>query len=238
MIAHNLIFHNLTCEKFIVQANFIIYKENGNRRFGRIRSIVSVNEELRIKMQRIYTYNELPINFHCNARSNTSDSQLWLVDQHLEEGNIITNTNEIIRKFDITIVRDSTIITDGLFIEEILYKNNGHWKLRDVMLDYMHPCEYSVLNLPPPQYNNLRILKIFIDIYYDDFRTYRNVYHSLGGIYIQLGNMSFDMRKRLRNHFVLGFVPFGGYFEDFIRPFIKDMKQLEKGMLINIQGRN
>ncbi|PKK59386.1 hypothetical protein RhiirC2_794903 [Rhizophagus irregularis] len=102
----------------------------------------------------------------------------------------------------------------------------------------MHPCEYSVLNPPPPQYNNLRVLKIFIDIYYDDFGTYRNVYHSLGGVYIQVGNMPFDMRQQLRNHFVLGFVPFSGYFEEFIRPFIRDIKRLEKGVLMNVQGIN
>ncbi|PKC56328.1 hypothetical protein RhiirA1_402217 [Rhizophagus irregularis] len=159
-------------------------------------------------------------------------------DQHLEEGSIIANTYEIIEKVDITIVRGSTIITNGLFIKEILYKNNGHWKLQDVALDYMHPCEYSALNSPPSPYNNLRILKIFIDIYYDDFGMYRNTYHSLGGVYIQLGNMPFEMRKHLRNHFILGFVPFGGCFEDFIRPFIKDMKQLEEGILMNVQGRD
>lgn len=219
-------------------SEFAIYKENGNRRFGRIRSIVSVNDELQIKIQRIYTYDELPNNFHCHSRMNTRESQLWLVDQYLEEGSIIANTNEIVRKIDITIVRDSTIITDGLFIKTILYKNNGRWKLQDATLDYMHPCEYSVLNPPPPQYNNLRVLKIFIDIYYDNFGTYRNVYHSLGGVYIQVGNMPYDMRQQLRNHFVLGFVPFGGYFEEFIRPFIRDIKRLEKGVLMNVQGIN
>ncbi|PKC02865.1 hypothetical protein RhiirA5_424612 [Rhizophagus irregularis] len=217
---------------------FIIYKENGKRRFGRIRSIVSINDELQIKIQRICTYYELPNNLHSNVHSITSESQLWLIDQHLEEGSIIANTYEIIKKVDITIVRDSTIITNSLFIKEILYKNNGHWKLRDATLDYMHPCEYSALSSPPSSYNNFRILKIFIDIYYDDFGTYRNTYHSLGGVYIQLGNMPFEMRKHLRNHFVLGFVPFGGCFKDFIHPFIKDMKQLEKGILMNIQGRD
>lgn len=216
-------------------SEFVVYKENGNRRFGRIRSIIFVNDELRIKIQRIYTYDELPNNFHCNSRSITSESQLWLVDQYLKEGSIITNTYEIVRKVDIMIVRESNI-TDGIFIKEILYKNNGHWKIRDVTLDYKHPGEYIVLSSPPPQYRNLRVLKIFIDIYYDDFGTYRNVYHSLGGVYVQLGNMPFDIRKLIRNHFVLGFVPFGGCFEDFIRPFIKDMKRLEKGILMNVQG--
>lgn len=224
--------------KIYCPSEFIIYKENGKRRFGRIRSIVSINDELRIKIQWIYTYYELPNNFHSNVRSITSESQLWLIDQHLKEGSIIANTYEIIKKVDITIVRGSTIIANGLFIKEILYKNNSHWKLQDVTLDYMHPCEYSALNSPPLPYNNLQILKIFIDIYHDDFGTYRNVYHSLGGVYIQLGNMPFEMRKHLRNHFVLGFVPFGGCFEDFIRPFIKDMKQLERGILMNVQEKD
>ncbi|EXX54348.1 hypothetical protein RirG_235300 [Rhizophagus irregularis DAOM 197198w] len=108
--------------------------------------------------------------------------------------------------------------------------------MRNVTLDYKHPVEYFVLSLPPLQYKNLRVLKIFIDIYYDDFSTYRNVYHSLGRVYVQLENMPFDIRKLVHNHFVLGFVPFGGCFEDFICPFIKDMKRLEKGILMNIQG--
>ncbi|PKC61846.1 hypothetical protein RhiirA1_465953 [Rhizophagus irregularis] len=46
--------------------------------------------------------------------------------------------------------------------------------------------------------------------------------------------MPFDNRKRLRNHFVLGFVPFGGDFDDFIRPFISDMKRLEQGIVMNV----
>src|ERR1043165_1462345 len=155
-----------------------------------------------MKMQRIYTYNELPNHFHCNARSTTSELQLWLVDQYLEEESIIVDTYEVIRKINIIIVRNNSNITNSLYIKEILYKNNRHWKLRDVTLDYMHLYEYSILNSPSPQYNHLRVLKLFIDIYYDNFGTYRNVYHSLDGVYIQLGNMTFDMRKHLRNLFV------------------------------------
>jgi hypothetical protein len=73
----------------------------------------------------------------------------------LEEGSIIVNTNDIIRKIDVTIVRNSIITPNSLFIKEILYKSNSHWKLRNVALDYMHPCEYCTLNSPPAQYNNL-----------------------------------------------------------------------------------
>ncbi|PKC60468.1 hypothetical protein RhiirA1_467974 [Rhizophagus irregularis] len=213
----------------------VIYKEGNSRRFGRIRSIISINNELRIKIQRVYIYNELPNHFYSNARSNTQEWQLWLVDQYLKKGSIIINLNEIVKKTDITIIRN-TCNTNGLYIKEILYKNNGHWKLRDVNLDYMHPSEYSVLSPPPSQYK--RVLKLFVDIYYDDFGIYQNVYHALGGIYIQLGNMPFDIRKHIRNHFVLGFVPFGGNFDDFIQPFISDMKQLEQGIVMNVMGED
>ncbi|PKK56802.1 hypothetical protein RhiirC2_721635, partial [Rhizophagus irregularis] len=79
-------------EEIYRPSEFAIYKENGNRRFGRIRSIVSVNDELQIKIQRIYTYDELPNNFHCHSRMNTRESQLWLVDQYLEEGSIIAKS--------------------------------------------------------------------------------------------------------------------------------------------------
>ncbi|PKB98811.1 hypothetical protein RhiirA5_430767 [Rhizophagus irregularis] len=43
-------------------------------------------------------------------------------------------------------------------------------------------------------------------------------------------------RRHLKNHFVLGFVPFGGSFDEFIKPFIREMKVLENGKIMNIQG--
>ena len=82
------------------------------------------------------------------------------------------------------------------------------------------------------------VYKLFIDLYYDDFGTYRNVYHSLGGVYIQFGNMPTHLRKLIRNHFVLGFVPFGGKFDEFIKPFISGMKDLERGKIMKVQAHD
>ena len=76
-----------------------------------------------------------------------------------------------------------------------------------------------------------------LDIYYDDFGTFRNVYHSLGGIYLQFCNMPLQLRKQLRNHFVLSFVPFGGEFDDTMKPIVNEIKMLEKGVLMNINER-
>src|SRR5690349_21430010 len=95
------------------------------------------------------------------------------------------------------------------------------------------PCEYIQESYNP---KNLSVKKFFLDLYYDDFRTYRTVYHSLGGVYLQFGNMPFYQRKLLKNHFVIGFVPFGATFREFIRSFLRDVKKLEKGIEMKIDG--
>ncbi|RGB32946.1 hypothetical protein C1646_762261 [Rhizophagus diaphanus] len=60
---------------------------------------------------------------------------------------------------------------------------------------------------PPPQH--IPVLKIFLDIYVDDFGTYRNVYHSLGA-----------------------------NFNDFIQPVLQDIKRLEKGFIMQTLNGN
>jgi len=77
--------------------------------------------------------------------------------------------------------------------------------------------------------------KLFLDLYCDDFGTFRNVYHSLGDIYIQFGNIPAHQRKLIKNHFVLGFILFGGNFDEFILPLILEMKELEKGKIMTVQ---
>jgi hypothetical protein len=50
--------------------------------------------------------------------------------------------------------------------------------------------------------------------------------------------MPIFMRKLLKNHFLLGFIPFGGNFDEFIQPFITEMKVLERNQIMNVQGRS
>ncbi|GBC28161.2 hypothetical protein GLOIN_2v1790377 [Rhizophagus irregularis DAOM 181602=DAOM 197198] len=69
-------------------------------------------------------------------------------------------------------------------------------------------------------------------------RDATNVYHSLGGVYVQFGNMPARQRKLLKNHFVLGFVPFGGNFNEFMLPFISEMKEFEQGKLMEVNGQD
>src|SRR6266542_2521293 len=105
----------------------------------------------------------------------------------------------------------------------------------NVMIAFQHHSEYITIKSPP---YSMPIYKLFIDLYYDDFGTYRNVYHSLGGVYIQFENMPTYQRKLIKNHFILGFVPFGGNFNEFILPFISEMKKLEQGKIMMVQGQN
>ncbi|KAF0541218.1 serine/threonine protein kinase [Gigaspora margarita] len=64
---------------------------------------------------------------------------------------------------------------------------------------------------------------------------FRNVYYSLRGVYVQIRNLPFNKRKQLKNHFVIGFVPFGDHFNDFISPFVDKMMELEKGIIMDVQ---
>lgn len=117
------------------------------------------------------------------------------------------------------------------FIDKIIYKNNNTWITRSVDLRHRHPIEYIEPQKPP---DGLPVLKIFLDIYIDKFGPFRNAYHAIGGIYLQIGNMPQVIRQKLKNHYLLGFIPFGANSEDVLNPLIKDIKELESGFEMNL----
>lgn len=196
---------------------------------------MNIDGELKTTIQRILTFTELPNNLQSNSRRERSSNEVWLLDREVENAIITVGLQDIIKHANIVILynEDTINISSSIFIREILYKHKGHWKLRNVVYSYRHPSEYASLKLP---ITSLPVYKLYIDVYYDDFGTFRNVYHSLGGVYVQIGNLPFDKRKELKNHFVIGFVPFGGNFNEFIEPFVNEMKQLENGIIMDIQG--
>jgi hypothetical protein len=204
-------------------------------RIGRILAIVKINGELKISIQRVLRFNELPNNLQSNNRRERSHSEVWLLDREMENAIITVELQDVVKHATVVILYNEDNIHElsSIVIREILYKHQGHWKLRDVAYSYRHPSEFAPFEAPE---THLPVYKLYVDVYYDDFGTFRNVYHSLGGVYIQIGNMPFGERKKLKNHFVLGFVPFGGCFDEFIEPFIAEMKVLEKGMIMNVQG--
>jgi hypothetical protein len=72
----------------------------------------------------------------------------------------------------------------------------------------------------------------------DDFGPFRSVYHALGGVYLVLGNMPLDKRQELRNIFLVGLVPFGVDFDEWIRPVVDEIKLLQRGDIWNLNGVN
>jgi hypothetical protein len=188
-----------------------------------------------LKIQRIIEYDELPKIFrNDNRKLQAVLGEVWLIDQSLEIDLIAPQ--EIIGHISITALNNGDRELNCFFISEIIYKFKGRWKIRNISLEDQHFSEYVSTTLPPN--HEIPVFKLFVDLYYDDFGTYRNVYHSLGGVYIQFGNMPIFMRKLLKNHFLLGFVPFGGNFDEFIQPIIMEMKALERGQIMNVQGRD
>jgi len=152
---------------------------------------------------------------------------LWLADEQF----VIMPTTRIRGQVKVWLMDQPEPEEQEHFVDEIVYQHNRSWKVRPIQYRHLHPSE--TINLPSIP-SGLRCLRIFIDLYYDDFGTFRNVYHSLGGVYIQFGNMPFCLRKLLKNHFPIGFVPFGAKFSDFIKPFIVDMRRLQDGIRMTL----
>jgi len=195
--------------------------------------LVNNQNQYQLKIQKVLMYADLPDIFKSDRRyQKSSNGELWLQDEPFQ----IVTTSQIFGKAIIMIAYQHQQISErSLYINEIVYKHQNNWKIRDARLSYQHPSDYITIKYPP---YSMPIYKLFLDLYYDDFGTFRNVYHSLGGIYIQFGNMPAYQRKSLKNHFVLGFVPFGGDFNEFLKPFIFEMKKLEKGKIMKVNGQD
>jgi hypothetical protein len=205
---------------------FVMYEFDNVRYYGRILAFIQVEENgsWRIKIQKLLNYFDLPRIFRSASRGT---DQLWMTDDF-----ILIKRSQIIKKVVIWLEDTDQIPRYEKRISEILYKHNNRYTIRPIEQRHHHPNEYITMGIPPSP--NMKVFKFFIDLYYDDFGTFRTVYHSLGGLYVQFGNMTLKLRQQLKNHFLIGFVPFGGEFKDVIKPFIKDIKQLQHGIVMKI----
>ncbi|PKK70661.1 hypothetical protein RhiirC2_866056 [Rhizophagus irregularis] len=75
------------------------------------------------------------------------------------------------------------------------------------------------------------------DIYIDKFGPFRNAYHGIGGIYLQIGNMPQILRQKLKNHFLIGFIPFSASCDEVLQPLINDIQDLEHGYELEISNQ-
>ena len=204
--------------------DFVYYSDNDKNKLGRLKAILKDDEHnlSRLRIQKALSFQDLPKSLRSKKRLQRSTSgEFWLTDDY----KVIT-TSQIINKSAVKMAD----------IKEIVYEHLSRWHVRDIELSYQHPADYITTGSPPCP--SMPVYKLFIDLYYDDFGTYRTVYHSLGGVYVQFGNMPIHQRKLIKNHFVLGFVPFGGSFDEFLRPFISEMRVLEQGKVMKVNGQD
>ncbi|RGB39725.1 hypothetical protein C1646_754223 [Rhizophagus diaphanus] len=203
--------HEIIISEVIYQSgDFVYYHDNGLQKLGRLRAIMKdENGNYELRVQLILNYDDLPENLKgLSRRRHSLTGEIWFQDELF----IIIMTSQILEKVTIMMMYQHQIIPEGsLRITEIIYKCNDCWHICDVKLSYQHPSDYISVKNPPL---SIPVYKLFLDLYYSNFGTFRNVYHSLGGIYVQFGNMATHQRKLIKNHFVLRFIPFGGNFNE------------------------
>ncbi|GES82123.1 hypothetical protein GLOIN_2v1790377 [Rhizophagus clarus] len=183
----------------------------------------STGIDSKTKSEYWHDYSDLPGTFKGELRQNRSlFREVWLQDELF----LTITTSQISEK----------VAADTLRITKILYKHHIYWRICNAIFSYQHPSEYISIRQPPSP--TIPFYKLFLDIYYDNFGTFKNVYHSLKGVYVQFGNMPACQRKLLKNHFVLRFVLFGGNFNEFMLPFISEIKEFKQGKLMEVNGQD
>ncbi|GES99006.1 hypothetical protein GLOIN_2v1880882 [Rhizophagus clarus] len=216
-------------EEYYRAGDFLLYHEQSSTFICRVRGIVIDeldNNTLKLKVDTLLSHENLPnCRFNDNRHTRGNNMELWLVEDAVK----LVNPANIEQRIVVWLCDMPEPDEYDYYIKEIVYYFDGHWKYREIATRHKLPCEYITLS---QSQQDLPTLKIFLDIYIDDFGTYRNVYHSLGGVYLQFGNMPLNLRKQIKNHFLIGFVPFGADFNDFIKPVIQDIKSLENGLIM------
>lgn len=85
----------------------------------------------------------------------------------------------------------------------------------------------------------VRVLRIAIAIYDDDFNAYRGVYHGIGGVYLCVLNLGWydSGRHTLRNIHPLMFIPHAAERSEIYHELEKELRTLESdGMQVTVRG--
>ena len=125
--------------------------------------------------------------------------------------------------FDCGWTSDSRFQVAGIIYEHLA---TGKICLRDPHLRHKLANELQQPHSAPP---GLQTLQLFLDLYFDDFGLFRNVYNTVGGVYLVIGNLPQELRQKIRNNFDLGLIPAGVSFVDYIQPFVHELEDLQRG---------
>jgi hypothetical protein len=205
---------------------------------GRIRSIFATIPDtnmIQLELEPLRRFGELPRQFQSADRRRRSEkhNEHWID----ERGVIDIRPADLQGKFSLSIQGSEPNLSKAdVIVTEILYSlpPSTTSRIRSSRDRHLLPAEVHRPQLTPKP--DMETLKVFLDIYIDDFGTFRSVYHSLGGVYLVIGNQPVELRQKLRNIHLIGFVPFGASFEDYIRPLVEELIELERGVEWTING--
>ncbi|RPA75145.1 hypothetical protein BJ508DRAFT_332354 [Ascobolus immersus RN42] len=79
-------------------------------------------------------------------------------------------------------------------------------------------------------------LGVVIDLYSDKFGVFRTAHRTTGGIYMTILNLNHRGRDQCRNHTLCGFIPHGAKFSETGQTMMGQLKELAKGVIMNING--
>ncbi|UZO03810.1 uncharacterized protein OCT59_024212 [Rhizophagus irregularis] len=146
---------------------FIYYLSNGGHKLlGFLRSI-QVNEENQyvLKIQKLLYYEDIPGIFKGHLRQQRSKSgEVWMLDDNF----VFICPSQVYNKATVKLPHLHQVLSHSdLYVLEIIYKHNNHWRVRDIQLSYQHPAHSIIINNPPV--DSMPVYKLFLDLYYDDF---------------------------------------------------------------------
>ncbi|CAB4482093.1 unnamed protein product [Rhizophagus irregularis] len=156
-----------------------------------------------------------------NSNSDSLDAQEYIQEENIISPQLQLNENFYYDNDD----GDNDNIDD---FSNFGNTENNRWTTRPIDLRHHHPVEYTTVQDPS---RDLPIFKFFLDIYIG------NAYHAIGGIYLQIGNMKQELRRKLKNHFLIGFIPFTATTDEVLQPLISNIQELEHGYELKINNQ-
>ncbi len=141
---------------------------------GFLRSIqVNESSQIILKIQILLYYENLPGIFKgVNRERHSKSSEVWMLDNEFS----FIYPSQVYNKAIVKLPHLHQASFRGeLHLLELIYKHKNHWRVRDIQLSYQHPAHSIKVNDPPV--NSMPVYKLFLDLYYDNFSTFRNVFH-------------------------------------------------------------
>ncbi|UZO25599.1 uncharacterized protein OCT59_017864 [Rhizophagus irregularis] len=155
-----------TNEEFYKAGEFLIFREQSSTFMCRVRSVVNDemdNNTLKLKVDMLLKHEKLP---NCRPNDNRhtrgNNMELWLVEGEAK----LVNPSNVVQHIVVWLCDMPEPDEYDFYIKEIVYSFDSRWKYRDIAS--RHRLPYENITIMQSQ-QNLPILKVFLDIYVDDF---------------------------------------------------------------------